>query len=99
MKQVLATLPQFPIWLEGKSAPAYSSFVNGKLVRPMEKTLRVSLANADRWEWYAAGDEAVAPRVRPRAWANADPDRVVFEIGLACAVPLLLAAIAGVVFA
>ncbi|MEJ0025912.1 MAG: hypothetical protein WDN01_07785 [Rhizomicrobium sp.] len=65
----------------------------------MEKFLGVSLADADRWEWYAAGDKAVAPRARPRAWANAGPDRVVFEIGLALAVPLFLAALAGVVLA
>ncbi|MEI9992167.1 MAG: hypothetical protein WDM86_19275 [Rhizomicrobium sp.] len=94
---MLATLPQFSIPVERQPAPAYISFVNGGTFAAMEKSSNVS--SAERWEWYAAGDKAVAPRARPRAWANIDPDRVVFEIGLALAVPLLLAALAGVVFA
>ncbi len=63
----------------------------------MEKILRVT--SADRWEWYAAGDKFVVPRPRPRAWAGSDPQRVMFEIGVALAVPLFLAALAGVIFA
>ena len=63
----------------------------------MEKFLNAT--DADRWEWYAAGDKAVAPRTRPRVWHDSDPDRVLFEIGLAFAVPLVLAALAGAAFA
>jgi len=62
----------------------------------MENSLPVS--SADRWEWYGAGDASIAPRARPQNWADADPDRVVFEIGLAVAAPLLLAVIAGAIF-
>ncbi len=90
-------MPQFPFFVERKSTPPYGSFVNAGIVRPMENSLPVS--SADRWAWYGAGDTSVAPRARPRAWADAGPDRVTFEIGLAFAVPLALAAIAGVIFA
>ena len=96
-ERALATLPQIPIWVEREPAPPYSSFVNGGIVRAMEKTLHVS--SADRWEWYGAGDKTIAPCARPRAWPDTDPDRVTFEIGLSFAAPLLLAAIAGVIFA
>jgi hypothetical protein len=99
VEQVLATLPQFPIPVEVQSPAAYISFVNGEPGVAMKNSLGVTLADAERWEWYAAGDKAVAPRATPRPWTNNGPEQIVWEMGLAVAVPLLLATIASLVLA
>ncbi|HJW41038.1 MAG TPA: hypothetical protein VJ476_07395 [Rhizomicrobium sp.] len=59
--------------------------------------MAVTLADAERWEWYAAGDKAVAPRAAPRPWTNNGPEQIMWEMGLAVAVPLLLATVASLV--
>jgi len=53
-----------------------------------------TLLKAETWNWYAAGDETVAPRVLPTATAANATDRVFWEMGLVFAVPLLLAVLA-----
>lgn len=60
----------------------------------MENSLRVTSADAGRWEWYAAGDCTIAPQPRARTWRDNDSGRVFFEIGLSFAVPLALAVVA-----
>ncbi len=52
---------------------------------------------SERWQWYAAGDETLAnPTAAHPTDANV-PERVVWEMGLAIAIPLVLAVVAGVV--
>jgi hypothetical protein len=97
MEQWLATLPQFPIPVEARPPPAYISLLNAEPDAAMKNSLSVTLADAERWEWYAAGDKAVAPRAAPRPWTNNGPEQIMWEMGLAVVVPLLLAAIAGLV--
>jgi hypothetical protein len=56
--------------------------------------MRASWTDVERWNWYAAGDETVAPRaVVVSVGANAT-GRVFFEMGLVFAVPLALAVFA-----
>jgi len=56
--------------------------------------LKSFAANADRWEWYAAGDRSIAPVVRPAAALANTPARAAWEIGWVVAVPLVLAIVA-----
>ncbi len=55
------------------------------------------LSDSRRWEWFAAGDESVAPLARSAPHDNT-PGRLIFEIGLVFAVPLALAALASAAF-
>ena len=57
----------------------------------MEKILSVSLSDAERWEWYAAGDKTVAPRAVSRHVTANEPEVVLWEMGLVFAVPLVVA--------
>ena len=56
--------------------------------------MRTSWTDAERWSWYAAGDESIAPRA---AAVPAEPNsttRVFWEMGLVFAVPLVIAVLA-----
>jgi hypothetical protein len=56
-------------------------------------SMRKYLTDADRWNWYAAGDETIAPRA---VVAPAEPNstnRVFWEMGLVFVVPLLVAVV------
>ena len=53
--------------------------------------MRTFFTNADRWNWYGAGDETVAVRaVAKPSPANA-AERVSLEMSLVLLVPLVLA--------
>jgi len=54
-------------------------------------------SDTDRWEWYGAGDKSVAPSATTRPTGDNAPERVLWEMGLVVAIPLILAAIASVV--
>jgi hypothetical protein len=45
-----------------------------------------------RWDWFAAGDTAVAPLARS-APNNNSPQQLIWEIGLVLAAPLVAAAL------
>jgi hypothetical protein len=47
----------------------------------------------ERWDWFAAGDPDVGPKVRPSRPAENSVQQLLFETGLALLVPLALAAI------
>ena len=55
-----------------------------------------SWVDTERWDWYAAGDKAVAPPAVSRPGLDNSPDRIAWELGLAVLAPLVLAAIAGI---
>ena len=52
-------------------------------------------ADPAHWEWHGVEDGMIAPTALPRADDANAPERVFWEIGLAVAIPLILAAIAG----
>jgi hypothetical protein len=56
-----------------------------------------TLSDPDRWQWFAAGDESVAPLARSTSTDNS-PQRLLWEVGLVFAVPLALAALCSVLF-
>ena len=56
--------------------------------------MRTFFTDVERWNWYGAGDETVAPRLVPKAATVNATDRVFWEIGLVFAVPLVLAVLA-----
>jgi len=53
-----------------------------------------TLLKAETWNWYAAGDETIAPRPVVKTVAANATDRVFWEMGLVFAVPLVLAVLA-----
>jgi len=53
-----------------------------------------TLLKAETWNWYAAGDETIAPRPVVKTVAANAPERVSLEIGLVFAIPLILAVLA-----
>jgi hypothetical protein len=54
----------------------------------------ISIGNkADRWSWSVAGDGIMAPPAAPSPAKNNSVQQLIFEIGLAIAVPLALAAL------
>ena len=56
-------------------------------------------SDAERWEWYAAGDKAVAPPARaPHVDDNSAP-RLAWEIGWVFAIPLAIAALVSLLLA
>jgi hypothetical protein len=50
-------------------------------------------AEPGRWEWFAAGDPLVAPRIVPSPVHNNSAQRLLFEAGLLFLVPLAIAAL------
>ncbi len=50
-----------------------------------------------RWEWFAAGDAAIAPPARS-APNNNSPQQLIWEIGLVLAAPLAAAALVSLYF-
>ena len=57
-----------------------------------------SLSDAERWQWFAAGDETVAKPLPRSAPNDNSAQRLLFEIGLTFAIPLALAALIGIIF-
>ena len=55
------------------------------------------LSDAERWDWFAAGDGIAAPAAAADSDANS-PSRLMFEIGLVLGVPLAAAVVACTVF-
>ena len=54
-------------------------------------------SNSERWEWFAAGDPEVAPKMAPASQAENSAQRLFFEVGLALFVPLAVAALIEVI--
>ncbi len=55
------------------------------------------LSDPDRWSWFAAGDDTMAPLARSTS-RNNSPQHLIFEMGLVFAVPLMLAALFSILF-
>ncbi|HTP78248.1 MAG TPA: hypothetical protein VMJ73_14875 [Rhizomicrobium sp.] len=47
----------------------------------------------ERWDWFAAGDPDLAPKVRPSPPDENSAQQILFETGLALLIPLALAAL------
>jgi hypothetical protein len=63
----------------------------------LDRVTLSSLAQAERWEWFASGDPRVAPRVVPSFHHNNSTHQIMFETAVLFLVPLALAAAIGVV--
>ena len=53
--------------------------------------MRKYLADTERWDWYAAGDQTIAPRAVAAPAEPNSADRVFWEMGLVFVIPLLIA--------
>jgi hypothetical protein len=58
----------------------------------VEQGMTSHWAEPGRWEWFAAGDPLVAPRIVPSPVHNNSAQRLLFEAGLLFVVPLAIAA-------
>lgn len=56
-----------------------------------------SWTDVERWEWFAAGDPEVAPRLAHSWTHDNSAQQLIFETGLVLVVPLLLATLVGLV--
>jgi len=56
--------------------------------------MRTFFTDAERWNWYGAGDETLAPRAAAQPLPANAPARVFWEMGLVFAVPLVIAVLA-----
>lgn len=56
--------------------------------------MRAFFANAERWNWYGAGDESLVPHAAAQPLPANAPTHVFWEMGLVFAVPLVLAVVA-----
>ena len=55
--------------------------------------------NQERWEWFAAGDPEVAPRIAQASSDKNSAQRLLFETGLVLLIPLVLATVIELVLA
>jgi len=55
-------------------------------------------SDPQRWEWFAAGDPNVTPKILRSSQTKNAPSALLFETGLVLLVPLALAALIQLIF-